>query len=152
MLKEFLPAVEWLEMDYPGRDAIDNGWRVKPRLNPDGSHPHEAYDLNTYRRGPFQIFNGPSCGAPMSTICEDANAQECTCGDHQGRYMECYCFRARPGSISGIEWSEEDEERWLKFGAYFGVQEREHKYLEAVHPYVFEFGFDDRPNNTDWWK
>jgi hypothetical protein len=150
MYKEYLPAVEWLEMDYSVRDEKEGGWQTKPRHNPDGSYAHPERDLNTYRRGLYQILDTGNCGEYLRDICESSNGRECSHPDHNSR-MECYCFPSRPGVILGLEWTEEDEERWLKIGTYLGVREREDEYLSSVHSYIYDFRNDDKPNVLiDW--
>lgn len=149
-MKEFLPAIEWLEKGYDLRDAITDGWRSKlDPSDPYGPVPQNL-DLNTYRRDFYQILGGPTCGDYLRNLCEE-NGETCTHPEHDN-HIECFCFGGVPGFIHGPEWTAEDEQKWLKFGSYRGGTDRYGEYLQEVHPYIWVPGFDDNPNNTDWWK
>src|SRR5688572_7303 len=137
MLKEFLPAVEWLELDYDYRSREDMGWKSKSRYNPDGTYGHPELDLNTYRRGPYQVLDDNVCGDFLADICTEGTGSSCDHEDHQ-RYVECYCLQSVPGAILGLPWTEEDERLWLTQGEYRGDPEVFSKYTRSVHPYIYD--------------
>ena len=149
MLKEFSPAVEWLEKGYDTRDEITDGWRSK--LDPTEFHSTIplGLDLNTYRRDFYQILGVPTCGDYLRNLCEE-DGERCTHPEHDD-YVDCYCFGGTPAFIHGPEWTAEDDHKWLKFGSYRGGSDRYMEYLKTVHAYMWVPNFDDKPNNTDWW-
>lgn len=154
MLKEFLPAIEWLERRYDDRDQIDGAWRIKIDPAPPGQHIYAEVspnlDLNTYRRGPYQILDGGNCGEYLRDLCEEGGG-ECDHPDHDD-YVDCYCFGGTPQYILGMPWTEEDERRYLKSGNYRGDSRDYTAYLQMHHPWIWTEGFDDKPNDIDWWR
>lgn len=144
MIKDFLPAIDWLEQDYEGRN-----WRVKPHRNPDWTAAHPEMDQNIYRRGPFQILDTSYCGESLADMCTEREGRVCDHGEHDGT-VECWCLPTLPAYIWGLSWTEDDEHVWLTEGHRYGDGERHSKYLRAAHPYAY--GEDERPNNVDWWK
>ena len=150
MKKEFLPAINWLEQDYDHRSDTDGGWRVKPRYNPDGTYPHPERDLNTYRRGPYQIIDMPMCGEYLADNCVADTGDPCTHDDHQD-YVNCWCLNS-PSYILGIDWDENDEKMWLEHGNYIGRDDKYSTYLRSAHSYLFNHDWDERPNDIHFWK
>ena len=153
MIKEFLPAVEWLEQNYDQRSKTYNGWRIPPGYAPDGSDLHPERDRNVFRKGPFQLLLDAMCGEPLWESCYESTGEVCTHEEHQ-TLVQCWCFGGHPGRVLGLEWTSEDEEKWLKFGSFQGVPERHTDYLRKAHEYLWQDGYynDDTPNNTEWWK
>lgn len=151
MIKEFLPAVEWLESDYDYRDKRENAWRSKPRYNPDGSYVGNDVDQNIYRRGPFQLLDDCICGERLSDICEENNDDPCTHEEHQYT-VKCYCFSQLPMTITGLPWTEEDEKAWMERMDYRGNLYRVDRYLRETHSYAYKGLSNDRANNTEWWR
>jgi hypothetical protein len=156
VIKEFLPAIEWLEQDYDFRDeasyerGYQSGWRAKPRYNPDGTCPHPERDANLFRRGPYQIIDMPMCGEYLADICEEDTGVPCTHGEHQ-EHVKCWCLNS-PSFIQGLPWTKDDEKEWLEAGNYTGHPARFSIYLRTEHPYLFDHNWDDRPNDIHFWK
>jgi len=147
LLKEFRPAVEWLERNYDIRDRTSNGWRHK--LDPLEDAIPEGMDLNCYRRGPFQLLGEPSCGDSLRAICEESRGEGvCTHPEHD-RLVDCFCFRGTPAMIQGLTWTSSDERSWLRYGNYRGDITQ---YIRNNHPYVYDKGHEDTPNNIIWWE
>lgn len=150
MIKEFLPAVKWLEQDYDYRSKADGGWRSKPRYGPDGSHLHPELDLNQYRRGFYQLLDAPMCGEHIRDLCEDDTGERCYHSEHDF-VNKCWCCM-NPGAIQNLPWTEEDEKEWLENGNYTGQHEKFRDYMREAHAYLFDDDEDDQPNDIDWWK
>lgn len=151
MIKEFLPAVEWLEQDYESREKSYRGWRHPSDSNPDGSPLHPERDRNVFRRGPYQLLDDNMCDETLWEVCEENTGQKCLHKEHQEK-IRCWCLQGNPGAITGLEWTEEDENHWLTRHEYQGEPERYSKYLHSVHPYLWDHAYDDKPNDIDWWK
>lgn len=155
MIKEFLPAVEWLERNYDKRDQVQNAWRCKLDPPAPGRHVYDDVDpdldLNQYRRGPYQILDTGNCGDYLRDLCEESGGVRCTHPDHDA-YVDCYCFGGTPQYILGMSWTAENEKHYLKSGNYRGSTDEYQKYLQKAHPWIWTEGFDNKPNNTDWWK
>lgn len=130
------PAVRWLERDYNQRSGPD--WGVPPRLPSNGVEDW-SYTPPVYRKGLFQLLDSEElCGAT----------------NPESELTDCYCY-STPAQVCGMEWTAEDDERWLKYEDYRGDEEAWYAYMRKAHSYMYDAHKVDEglgPNNLTFWE